>query len=165
MPESLVLDLPDLAATMALGRRIGGRLGPGAVVGLVGTLGAGKTHLTRAIAEGLGVPDGRVVTSPTFVLIQEYEGRLPVYHFDVYRLADAGAFLDLGAAEYLEADGVCLIEWADRVRDWLPANTLWVELDITGPESRRARISGHALLLGAIGDSNTTSTPWFASIT
>ena len=139
-----------------LGRRLAARLGPGAVVGLVGTLGAGKTHLTRAIAEGLGVPDGRVVTSPTFVLIQEYEGRLPVYHFDVYRLADAGAFLDLGAAEYLEGDGVCIIEWADRVRAWLPAATVWVELEVTGPESRLARISGHS---GAAGDSSSTSTP------
>ena len=159
MPDSLVLDLPDLAATGALGRRLGGRLGPGAVVGLVGTLGAGKTHLARAIAEGLGVADGRVVTSPTFVLIQEYEGRLPVYHFDVYRLPDVAAFLDLGAAEYLEGDGVCLIEWADRVRGWLPAETLWIELEVTGAESRRARISGHASLLGAIGDSSSTSTP------
>ena len=154
MPD--VLDLPDLAATAALGKRLGERLGPGAVVGLVGTLGAGKTHLARAIAEGLGVPDGRVVTSPTFVLIQEYEGRLPVYHFDVYRLADVGAFLDLGAAEYLEGEGVCIIEWADRVRDWLPAETVWVELEVTGIESRRARISGH---IGEIGDSSNTSTP------
>ena len=159
MPESVVLDLPDLAATVALGRRIGERLGPGTVVGLVGTLGAGKTHLTRAIAEGLGVPDGRVVTSPTFVLIQEYDGRLPVYHFDVYRLADAGMFLDLGAAEYLGGDGVCVIEWADRVRDWLPDDTLWIELEITGSESRRACLSGHASLPGMIGDSSSTSTP------
>jgi tRNA threonylcarbamoyladenosine biosynthesis protein TsaE len=159
MPDFLVLDLPDLMATSALGRRLGERLGPGAVVGLVGTLGAGKTHLARAIAEGLGVPDGRVVTSPTFVLIQEYDGRLPVYHFDVYRLLDVAAFLDLGAAEYLEGSGVCLIEWADRVRGWLPAETLWVELEITGAESRRARISGHASLLGMIGDSSSTSTP------
>ena len=159
MPDPLVLDLPDLAATAALGRRLAGCLGPGAVVGLVGTLGAGKTHLARAVAEGLGVPDGRVVTSPTFVLIQEYEGRLPVYHFDVYRLADAGAFLDLGSAEYLEGEGVCVIEWADRVRDWLPATTVWVELGVTGEGSRRARVSGHASSLGTIGDSSSTSTP------
>ena len=151
-----VFDLPDLAATAALGRRLGERLGPGAVVGLVGTLGAGKTHLARAIAEGLGVPDGRVVTSPTFVLIQEYEGRLPVYHFDVYRLADVAAFLDLGAAEYLEGEGVCIVEWADRVRDWLPAETVWVELEVTGEHSRRAHIAGH---VGQIGDSSSTSTP------
>src|SRR5207249_2772499 len=81
MPESLTLDLPDLAATEALGRRLGALLFPGAVVALVGPLGAGKTHLTRAVAEGLGIPDSRAVSSPTFVLIQEYRARLPVYHF------------------------------------------------------------------------------------
>src|SRR5947207_2984774 len=109
--RTLVLD--DLAATERLGRQLGGLLFPGAVVALVGTLGAGKTHLVRAIAEGLGVPDGRIVTSPTFVLIQEYEGRLPVYHFDAYRLAGEVPFADLGVDEYLEGEGVCLIEWAD----------------------------------------------------
>src|SRR5947209_496953 len=83
----LTLDLPDLAATEALGHRLGALLFPGSVIALIGTLGAGKTHLVRAIAEGLGVPDRRLVTSPTFVLIQEYHGRLPIYHFDAYRLA------------------------------------------------------------------------------
>src|SRR5438445_4240567 len=112
-------DVADEAATEALGRRFAKALFPGAVVALVGQLGAGKTHLVRAIAEGLGVADGRAVTSPTFVLIQEYEGRLPVYHFDVYRLAGAAPFADLGAHEYLEGDGVCLVEWADRVEGQL----------------------------------------------
>jgi tRNA threonylcarbamoyladenosine biosynthesis protein TsaE len=154
---SCVIDLPSLEATFLLGRRLGAFLQRGAVVGLVGTLGAGKTHLTRAIAEGLGVPDGRMVTSPTFVLIQEYEGRLPVYHFDAYRLPNAASFLDLGAGEYLEGEGVCLIEWADRVRDCLPNDCLWVELEVTGPTSRRAtvRASGRAYcpLLQGLGES------------
>src|SRR3954469_16601005 len=98
-------DIHDLAAPEPFGRRLGQGLFPGAVVALVGQLGAGKTHLARAVAEGLGVPDSRVVTSPTFVLLQEYAGRLPLYHFDVYRLAGEGAFADLGAQEYLEGDG------------------------------------------------------------
>src|SRR5437870_2864064 len=98
----MTLDLPDLAATEAFGRRLGPLLFPGAVVALVGPLGAGKTHLVRAIAEGLGIADSRVVTSPTFVLIQEYRARLPVYHFDAYRLRGAGEFADLGAHEYFE---------------------------------------------------------------
>src|SRR5919206_4777283 len=102
-----VLDLPDPEATAAFGRRLGGLLFPGAVVALVGPLGAGKTHLVRAVAEGLGLADGRVVSSPTFVLIQEYQARCPVYHFDAYRLAGEGDFLDLGALEYFEGDGVC----------------------------------------------------------
>src|SRR4051794_34862635 len=136
----MVVDLPDPAATEALGRRLGRLLFPGAVVALVGTLGAGKTHLVRAVAEGLGVPDGRAVTSPTFVLIQEYEGRLPVYHFDVYRLAGSVPFAELGAHEYLEGDGVCLIEWADRVTSCLPAERLLIALEVTGEHSRRATL-------------------------
>jgi tRNA threonylcarbamoyladenosine biosynthesis protein TsaE len=139
-PESLIVDLPNLDATMAFGRRLGGLLFPGAVVALVGELGAGKTHLARAIAEGLGVADGRVVTSPTFVLVQEYQGRLPINHFDAYRLRAEGEFADLGAAEYFEAGGVCLVEWADRVWGCLPAEHLGVTLTITGETTRRALV-------------------------
>src|SRR5579859_2556375 len=104
-----VIELSDLAATEAFGRRLAALLFPGAVVALVGQLGAGKTHLVRAVAEGLGVADSRVVTSPTFVLIQEYPARLPVYHFDAYRLPTPEAFDDVGAQEYFEGDGVCLV--------------------------------------------------------
>ena len=136
----MTVDLPDLAATQAFGRRLGGLLFPGAVVALVGPLGAGKTHLVRAVAEGLGLSDGRTVSSPTFVLIQEYPARLSVYHFDAYRLRGEGDFFDLGAHEYLEGDGVCLIEWADRVRGCLPAEHLRVTLSVTGENSRRAEV-------------------------
>jgi tRNA threonylcarbamoyladenosine biosynthesis protein TsaE len=132
--------LGDLAATQAFGRRLGGLLFPGAVVALVGQLGAGKTHLARAVTEGLGVRDGRVVTSPTFVLIQEYAGWLPVYHFDAYRLAGAVAFADLGASEYLEGEGVCLVEWADRVEACLPEEHLRIELRVAGPTAREAAL-------------------------
>jgi tRNA threonylcarbamoyladenosine biosynthesis protein TsaE len=150
----LVVDLPDPAATRELGRRLGKLLFPGAVVALVGQLGAGKTFLCRAIAEGVDVPDCRVVTSPTFVLIQEYEGgRLAVYHFDAYRLAGEGEFAELGPAEYFEGRGVSLVEWADRVPGCLPADHLWLELDVTGPSSRRAIAEAtglrHTSLLGA----------------
>jgi tRNA threonylcarbamoyladenosine biosynthesis protein TsaE len=141
LPETLTLDLPDLAATEAFGRRLGGLLFPGAVVALVGPLGAGKTHLTRAVAEGLGLADGRAVSSPTFVLIQEYRARLPVYHFDAYRLRGEAEFFDLGAHEYLDGDGVCLVEWADRVPGCLPTEHLRVELTVTGETSRRARVT------------------------
>src|SRR5881227_2441718 len=110
MNESLTIEIPDLDTTMAWGRRLADQLFPGAVVALVGTLGAGKTHLVRAIAEGLGIADSRAVTSPTFVLIQEYAARLPIYHFDAYRLRTAAEFADLGVHEYLEGDGVCLVE-------------------------------------------------------
>ena len=92
MSESLTLDVPDLAGTTAFGRRLADLLFPGTVIALVGPLGAGKTHLVRAVAEGLGIADSRVVSSPTFVLIQEYEGRLPIYHFDAYRLGGESDF-------------------------------------------------------------------------
>ena len=136
------IELPDLDATMAAGRRLASLLFPGAVVALVGPLGAGKTHLVRAIAEGLGVRDSRVVTSPTFVLIQEYDGNLPIYHFDAYRLRGAAEFTELGAQEYFEDAGVCLVEWADRVQACLPAELLHVNLTITGLTSRRMTVAG-----------------------
>jgi tRNA threonylcarbamoyladenosine biosynthesis protein TsaE len=138
----MTLDLPDLAATEALGRRLGPLLFPGAVVALVGPLGAGKTHLVRAIAQGLDIPDSRVVHSPTFVLIQEYQARLPVYHFDAYRLRGEGELADLGVHEYFDGEGVCLIEWADRVAGLLPAEHLRITLAITGPTARQALLEG-----------------------
>src|SRR5271167_2162150 len=138
----MTLDLPDLESTEALGRRLGELLFPGAVVALIGQLGAGKTHLSRAIAEGLGIADRRAVTSPTFVLIQEYQGRLPIYHFDAYRLRGAGELADLGAHEYFEGDGVCLVEWADRVPGCLPAEYLSIALAVTGNENRHVAVVG-----------------------
>ena len=107
---------------------------------LQGQLGAGKTHLVRAIAEGLDVADRRAVTSPTFVLIQEYEARLPIYHFDAYRLKTSRDFADLGVHEYFAGDGVCLVEWADRVRDRLPPAAIEVHLKIASPELRTLRM-------------------------
>src|SRR5438874_7263678 len=124
------VEIADLEATTKLGRRLGAALFPGAVVALVGPLGAGKTHLVRAIAEGLGLRDGRAVSSPTFGLIHEYAARLPVYHFDVYRLRTTAEFLDLGAHEYFDAGGVCLIEWADKIETCLPAENLRIEIEV-----------------------------------
>ncbi|HJZ57691.1 MAG TPA: tRNA (adenosine(37)-N6)-threonylcarbamoyltransferase complex ATPase subunit type 1 TsaE [Gemmataceae bacterium] len=131
------LDIPDLAATEAFGRRLGEMLFPGAVVALVGQLGAGKTHLARAVAEGLGVKNPVAVNSPTFVLIQEYPARLPIYHFDAYRLSGPREFAELGVDEYFRGDGVCLVEWADRVAEALPPERLTLTLSVTGPTSRR----------------------------
>jgi tRNA threonylcarbamoyladenosine biosynthesis protein TsaE len=143
VPASFVIDLPDLSATTAFGHRLGRLLFPGAVVALIGPLGAGKTHLVRAIAEGLDIPDSRVVSSPTFVLIQEYTARLPIYHFDAYRLHSEAEFYDLGAHEYFEGDGVCLIEWADRVAGFLPAEYLHIEFIVTGETSRHVTVRGN----------------------
>lgn len=151
MNRSAVFDVPDLAGTESFGRALGARLFPGAVIALIGPLGAGKTHLVRAIAEGLGIADSRVVSSPTFVLIQEYDARLPIYHFDAYRLPSAREFRDLGTHEYFAGDGVCLVEWADRVESCLPATHLRIRLEIQGETARRlyveARGERHAALL------------------
>ena len=131
------IDIPDLAATEAFGRRLGALLFPGAVVALVGQLGAGKTHLTRAVAEGLDVRNSAAVNSPTFVLIQEYPARLPIYHFDAYRLSGPREFAELGADEYFRGDGVCLVEWADRVEPAMPAEHLRIEIEVLDPARRR----------------------------
>ncbi len=142
MTHTLTIDAPDPEATRAFGHRLAEVLFPGAVVALVGPLGAGKTQLVRAIAEGLGVKDSRVVSSPTFVLIQEYEARLPIYHFDAYRLRGPADFFDLGAHEYFEGNGVSLVEWADRVEACLPPDHLRVTLAVTGETSRRLVLEG-----------------------
>jgi tRNA threonylcarbamoyladenosine biosynthesis protein TsaE len=140
MSESLTLEVPDVAGTMEFGHRLAQSLFPGAVIALIGPLGAGKTHLVRAIAEGLGIRDSRLVNSPTFVLIQEYAARLPIYHFDAYRLRTAGEFSELGVHEYFQGDGVCLVEWADRVEACLPDQYLRIAITVTGETSRQVSL-------------------------
>jgi tRNA threonylcarbamoyladenosine biosynthesis protein TsaE len=149
-PDRLTIDLSDLAATERFGRRLAGLLFPGAVVALVGPLGAGKTHLVRSVAEGLGIPDSRVVSSPTFVLIQEYAARLPIYHFDAYRLRGPQEFADLGVHEYFEGNGVCLVEWADRVQAILPPEHLRISIAVTGETARRVKVEGFGEKYGAL---------------
>ena len=138
-PTSIRLDLADEADTVALGAALAKLLRPDDVVGLVGTLGAGKTRLSRAVAEALGVDPG-AIASPTFVLIHEYEGTaLRIYHFDAYRLDDADAFDAIGAPDYWAAgDGACLVEWADLVADRLPADAWWVRIAAAAESGGRA---------------------------
>jgi tRNA threonylcarbamoyladenosine biosynthesis protein TsaE len=137
MANALEMVVLDLAGTEAFGHRLAAHLFGGAVIALIGPLGAGKTHLVRAVAEGLDVVNSRVVSSPTFVLIQEYAGRLPIYHFDAYRLKDSAQFAELGVQEYFEGQGVSLVEWADRVEDVLPQEHLRMTLEIIGETGRR----------------------------
>ncbi|MCE9563431.1 MAG: tRNA (adenosine(37)-N6)-threonylcarbamoyltransferase complex ATPase subunit type 1 TsaE [Planctomycetes bacterium] len=136
----MILEIPDLAATEAFGRQLGELLFPGAVIALIGQLGAGKTHLTRAVAEGLGVKNPAAVNSPTFVLIQEYPARLPIAHFDAYRLSGAKEFAELGVDEYFNGDGVCLVEWADKVETTLPVEHLRIEISIVDENRRRFKL-------------------------
>ena len=115
------------AETEALGVRLAAVLTPGAVVAYRGGLGMGKTAFTRGLARGLGYP-GRV-TSPTFTIVNEYEGgRLPLFHFDMYRLADADDLFDIGWEDYLDRGGVCAVEWSEQVADALPDDTIYVTL-------------------------------------
>jgi len=123
--------------TLRIGRRLGAALSPGDVVALVGGLGAGKTHLTKGIALGLGVPDDRLVSSPTFVLVNEYAGCLPVHHVDAYRLDGPAQLEALGFDELCASGGVVIVEWADRVRAAIPSTALHIEMIITGDTQRR----------------------------
>ena len=140
MTTSLVSDSPE--ATAAAGERLGTRLGPGDVVGLTGELGAGKTCFVQGLVRGLGVASP--ATSPTFVLVNEYRGRLPVHHVDVYRTQSLTELLDLGLEELLAGGGVTLVEWADRCEPLLPPRTIRVHIDGVGEEPRRITITeGH----------------------
>jgi len=130
------------AATAALGKKIGKNLGAGTILALVGELGSGKTLFSRAICAGLGVPS-RQVNSPTFVLVNEYRGRLPVFHLDLYRIAGEADGVELGIADYLRraAFGVMIIEWAEKILSLLPAGVLKIELEVVSTRQRRIVIS------------------------
>jgi tRNA threonylcarbamoyladenosine biosynthesis protein TsaE len=126
----------DEQATAALGAALAELLPDGTTVALCGTLGAGKTRLVQAVAEAVGV-DRRDVLSPTFVLIQEHHGRRSIYHIDAYRVADENEFLALGPEEYFEADGLTLVEWADRIASCLPPDRVEIQVEVAGPQLRR----------------------------
>lgn len=136
----VALDVVSEAETDEFGRRLAAAVEPGLVVALVGDLGAGKTRLVRAVATALGA-DPAEVNSPTFVLIQRYDARLPVFHFDTYRLRDADEFADLGPEEYFTAGGVCFVEWANRVEETLPLDHLRVDITPTGETNRSFRLA------------------------
>lgn len=122
--------------TRAFGLELAERLKPGDMVALIGDLGTGKTTLTKYIAEGLGVTDR--MTSPTFTIVSEYHtGRLPLYHFDVYRLESSEELFETGAEEYFDAGGVCIIEWADQIAEILPDDTICVFLEYGDKEGER----------------------------
>ena len=119
-----------------LGLELAAALEPGDIIDMVGNLGTGKTTLSKYIAEGLGVTEA--LSSPTFNIVKEYRsGRLPLFHFDVYRLSSGDDLVDIGAEDYLYGDGVCLIEWADIVADILPEETIVIRLEYGENEGAR----------------------------
>ncbi len=129
-------ELENPEATQRAGHELAATLEAGDVLALVGDLGAGKTQLCQAIVAGLDATE--TVTSPTFTLVQEYpSGRLPVWHFDFYRLESADELLGLGWDDYLNGDGVLLVEWADRHPEMLPPEAQWWRLEILGENRRR----------------------------
>jgi len=130
--------------TLDVGRRLGRCVQAGDVLALVGELGSGKTHLVKGLAEGLGAARSREVTSPTFILCREYlEGRIPFYHFDAYRLRGAPDLEAIGSDEVLGGDGASAVEWADRVREAIPADHLEVRLEVAGETARRLSFIAH----------------------
>lgn len=130
------------AQTRKIGEQVGEYLKKGDIVTLYGTLGSGKTTLTQGIAQGLGVTPNQYVRSPSFVLINEYKGKLPVYHIDLYRLMPEEIY-QLGSEEYLFGKGVCIIEWAEKMYNLLPENVLSVRLELlTRNNERKLKVEG-----------------------
>ena len=113
--------------TREIGSKLGELLTPKSVICLIGDLGAGKTTMTQSLARALGVDD--YITSPTFTIVNEYEGRMPLYHFDVYRIGSSEEMYDIGFDEYIDGDGVCIIEWANLIEDILPDEYLYIEMN------------------------------------
>ncbi len=127
------------AETERLGAMLAPALAPGAIVALQGDLGAGKTHLVKGMAKAWGI-DPALVSSPTFTLVNEYAGtRFPVYHFDAYRIRTAAEFEELGYEEYFFGDGICLVEWPERVDELLPRETIRLHLSHAGDNRRRVQ--------------------------
>lgn len=124
--------------TVELGRKIGKELKAGDVVALIGELGAGKTLFTQGLVQGLGVAG--YVKSPSFTIVNKYEGSLPVYHLDLYRLGDVNEIYELGIEEYLYGDGVCIIEWAEKAYSLLPQKYLLIKFFYTGEKSRKIEV-------------------------
>jgi tRNA threonylcarbamoyladenosine biosynthesis protein TsaE len=143
--ESMEIRVTDAEDTIKLGEIIGKSLEPGSIIALRGGLGAGKTVLVKGIARGLGIEDEPV--SPTFVIMNAYEGRIPLYHFDLYRISGADELMGIGADEFLYGGGVSAVEWAERVEEIFPEYTIYIDIKIPEPDdgsenTREIKIEG-----------------------
>lgn len=141
--KELLLFTHSPRQTQSLGGLLGRLAEPGDVILLVGTLGAGKTCLVQGLARGLEVRDN--VTSPTFTIIREYRGRLPLYHVDCFRIDSARETDELGLEDYLGGTGLCVVEWADKVAEALPPEHLLVNIEYAGDRDRRFRLEAHGV--------------------
>ena len=132
-----IIKIKNERETEDFGRELGAGAKAGTVIALIGDLGTGKTTLTKYIAAGLGVTEQ--VTSPTFTIIKEYRtGRIPLFHFDVYRIGDIDEMFEIGYEEYFFGDGICVIEWADLIEDLIPEDAMTIR--ITRGESDEERV-------------------------
>lgn len=151
MADRTVVGIPDPAAMEALGRAVAARAAAGDLVCLFGELGAGKTVFAKGVGAGLGIAGP--ISSPSFVLMAEYDGRLPLFHLDLYRLATATEVVDSGLLDERQADGLTLVEWADRLGPGLPASRLDVRIAGVGDGPRTVSLEAsddrHARLLEA----------------
>ena len=124
----MIIETRSPEETFQVGKSLGEKAFPGQVLTLTGDLGVGKTVFTQGLAEGLGIEEP--INSPTFTIVQEYhEGRLPLYHFDVYRIADVSEMDEIGYEEYFFSDGVCLIEWGTLIEELLPDSTITITIE------------------------------------
>lgn len=143
MDPAFLLEVSKPEQTMLCGEIMGKLIPPGSVVGLTGDLGAGKTVFAKGLARGLGIEEEP--NSPTFVIMNCYEGSVPLFHFDVYRLSGGAEFEDTGYEEFFYGDGVSVVEWADKVRDVLPGNAVIIDIQFPpqgDEESRTIKVAG-----------------------
>ncbi len=139
------------AATLRLGRRLGEGITGGGVIALVGELGCGKTLFTRGLCAGLGIPE-KEVNSPTFAFVNEYRGRFPVYHVDLYRIDDIESGFEIGMLDYLARaeTGIIVLEWAEKVLSLLPEDYLQVQFEVLSPQKRRLEFTSFGTRSGAL---------------
>ena len=151
--RSITVHTVSADETIKLGQRLGGALRQGDMIALLGELGSGKTYFTKGIALGLGISPDTIITSPSFSLVNEYEGRHAFFHMDGYRLESQSDFVSTGLDEYMYGDGVTVLEWADRWPEILPEWHVAVEIFIEGPQSRKITFSGrHSRALAVLDE-------------
>lgn len=136
MAKTREIIIKDQSETEQFGYELGQKVQPGTVIALIGDLGTGKTTLTKSIARGLGIDD--VITSPTFNIVKEYRsGRLPLFHFDVYRIGDVDEMFEIGYEEYFFGEGVCVVEWADIIEEIIPEDAMIIRISYGASEGER----------------------------
>jgi tRNA threonylcarbamoyladenosine biosynthesis protein TsaE len=138
----MVFQTKSVSETIQLGKKIGSLLRPGDVVALVGELGSGKTQFIKGLAEGVGVGKSTYISSPSFTLINEYPGRIPLYHVDLFRLEQEKEAEELGLEDYFQGEGITAIEWADKIPSLLPKEMLLIHIAYTGKNTRSLEITG-----------------------